>query len=238
MIGMKFVHLTDTLESLLGILRDGILIRARRRNVWKFFTKRREFNDYEPQQFGMSCIHSYRFRPNRKCLDRFGRYGLELTHDWLEENDFRKVLYIKENGILHWAFQQKFDAALSELDEIMSNAPEDDLFPLMSFTNYNVAAWHGASKWCEFIERYQYMEPSKHKYQSEWRYARREPHYNQHSVEELKRDLKSRKGWTQILHLLKFSPDDVTRILLPKTAKHVRAIAFPSEYACKEIVYT
>ena len=174
MIGMKFVHLTDPLESLLGILRDGILIRARRRNVWKFFTKRREFKDYEPQQFGMSFYNSYRFRPNRKCLDRFGRYGVELTHDWLEKKDFRKVLYIKENGILHWAFQQKFDAELSELDKIMSNASEDDSFPLMSCTNYNVAAWYGASKWCEFIDGTSIWNQANTSTNSEWKYARKE----------------------------------------------------------------
>ena len=164
----------------------------------------------------MTCLHGFRFRPNKRLVGRFGEFGISLNRNWVFQNDFRPVIYIKENGFLHKGFQPRFDKALRELDDIMENEPEDDAFPRMAYTNRAVSEWLGARKWSDFLEVSQYMEPLKHSYQSEWRFCRLEPLSNQQTVDEMRREVKAKTGWTHVISLKKFKPEDVTTIFLPK----------------------
>lgn len=184
----------------------------------------------------MSCLHGFRFRPNKSLVQRFGMFGVCLNRNWVIQNGFRPVLYIKEKGFLHKVFQTRFDEALRELDSIIENEPKDDAFPRMAFTNQAVSMWLNAKKWSEFLEIFQYMEPVKHSYQSEWRFCRTKPMHNQQTVEEMKRYVKSKSGWTLGISLRKFEPEDVTALFLPKHFEEDTKVAIPAPYNGKPIV--
>jgi hypothetical protein len=213
---LRFAHFTYSLDGLIGILSDGLLIRPRRRNVWKYFKRGAEYRDREPQQFGMVSLHSYRIRPNRKCLKQFGSFGVELSPLWVSAQGFRKVVYIREKGSHYDFFKTRFDDALDDLEKRLRKEPSNDAFPKMAYTNRNVAGWYGATKWVEFLEWFECMEPRKHRYQKEWRYSRSDPYYSKHSVEELVDDLRRKDNWTQFIHVLAFNSTDVVSVYLPK----------------------
>lgn len=212
----RFAHHSDSLKGLYGILNDGLLIRARRRNVWKYFIRGPEYKDREPQQFGIVSLHSYRFRPKSRFVKQFGAFGVEMSSKWVVENDFRPVLYVRESGPGYQLMKSRFDEALEDLETRLSKEPKDDAFPKMAYTNRNIAGWYGAIKWVEILDWFECMEPYKHKYQREWRYSRSDPYYGQHSVEELVDDLRRKDNWTQFIHVLKFEPTDVLSIFLPQ----------------------
>lgn len=238
MIPLRFVHFTDSSTALASIVQNGLFIRNRRRNVWKYFTRRKEFREREPQQFGMTCVHTFRFFPNRRYVKRFGPYGIELTQEWIQRNDFRRVLYISENDLYRLGFQAKFDEAISELDECVRKAPSDDSFPRMAYTNARVACLYGARLWCQFLEWFQFMEPKKHRYQSEWRYSREDPFYQSHSTGELNDALKTKKGWLHIVHVLKLDRSDIVRLYVPKIERESFTELLPDGFENIKIKYT
>ena len=212
----RFVHFTDSLDGLIGILNEGLLIRARRRNVWKYFKRGPEYRDREPQQFGMVGLHSYRFWPKSRCVKQFGPFGVALSAEWVADNGFRQVIYIRESGRGYQLLKSRFDEALEDLEIPLRREPQDDAFPKMAYTNRNMAGWYGAVKWVQFLEWFECMEPRKHRYQNEWRYSRPDPYYGQHSVEELVDDLRRKDNWTQFIHLLRFESTDVSSIYMPR----------------------
>lgn len=240
MLSKKFVHLTKSIEDLVSIIDNGLFIRARRRNVWKYFTRnisKENFKEREPQQFGMTCVHEFRFKPSRQCLQNFGHYGVILSPKWIEKNNFQKVIYLRENSRRHKILQKYFDEALIELEQILDILPKNDAFPLMGYNNHVIAKYYGAKKWCDFLEFYELLEPAKHRYQSEWRFSRKEPYYHQAKVPELKEDIKTRDGWLNITDILPFEPDDIEGILLPKEKKKAEGFSGNEALSSKPILF-
>ncbi len=233
----RFVHLTASLESLNGILQDGLLIRQRRRNVWKWFSKDPIYRKREPQQFGMTSLHQYRIRPSSAAVRHFGPFGVELKSEWVKTAGFREVSYVEDQGQKYEILRSKYQDALIDLESRLASEDPTDQFPLMSFTNVNCAGWIGAEKWVNFLLLFETMEPYKHRKQREWRFSRPIPYYGDHSVDELVDDLRRKDNWTQHIHLLKFGVADVSSIFLPR--KHIAdfRLTAPTQYRAQRIKY-
>jgi hypothetical protein len=226
----RFIHLTGSHESLLGILRDGLLIRQRRRNVWKWFSRESAYKEREPQQFGMVSLHQFRLRPRSAAIHHFGPFGVELTPDWVAKSGFQEVLYVQDSGPVYESLKMQFNNALTDIESRLRSEDPTDLFPTMAYTNMNVAAWIGAEKWVRFLALFERMEPFKHRKQREWRYSRPDPYYGNHGVAELVDDLRRKDNWTQHIHVLKFDPTDVASVYLPKKYLHDFRCSSPPGY--------
>lgn len=226
----RFVHLTASLESLNGILENGLLIRQRRRNVWKWFSKDPIYRKREPQQFGITSLHKFRLCPSRHAARHFGPFGVELSEAWVEAIGFQEVIYVADRGPSYEHFRSQYQDALVDLEARLASHDPTDHFPPMAFTNVNVAGWIGAEKWVKFLLLFERMEPYKHRKQREWRFSRRDPYYCNHGVGELVDDLRRKDNWTQHIHVLKFHATDVSSIFLPRQYVVEFRQTAPTEY--------
>lgn len=209
---LRFIHYTSSLEGLLGILKHGFIINPCQRKTLSQFTDRSEFSVREPQYFGMVCLHGFKVVPSLRYWDKYGPFGIEMSPEWVAENGFRRVHYVKKNGRNHRRIKAFFDEAIEELDEIVNSQYPEDGFRQMAYTNKAVAGLLGASKWVNFLNFYETMEPYENSYEREWRFSRPDPLYNDDPIPQVVDNLNNDRGWSRHIYPLKFSVSDVLKI--------------------------
>lgn len=233
---MAFVHYTDSITAIQGILKNGLLLNPLKRNVIQLFSDSQHLSAREPQQFGMSSLRYEGFFGNRRHICCFGNYGVVFRKEWVFERQFKQVMYIKENSRFHRELKEFFDDAEKELTERIKQSPPNDAFPYMAYTNKNIASLLGASKYSRFLEIYEIMEPHKNRWQREWRAVQHIPLYNVGSTSEFVKSL-SDGGWNNLIMTVKFMPEDVSHFVTTfSNRKHFRD-SLPEDYKNKEVCW-
>jgi len=228
---MRFIHYTSNIDSIIGILKNGFIINPCERKTLGYFTNRDEFKDREPQYFGMVCLHGFKFAPSFKYWRKYGPYGIEMDPKWVKLNNFRKVLYTKNKGLLYRHLKRFCDSALLDLDSKIHAKFPDDAFRHMSYTNKNVALVLGAKTWADFLTVFEYMEPNYNRYEREWRYVREDPFYYSESIGDIISSIKRDLGWSRLVYPLKFECNDVVRLYAFDKDKGVMREKLPQEYS-------
>lgn len=231
MLPRRFIHCTKDAETVARILRHGFIIHPCERNVLSYFTKREEFRSREPQFFGMVSMHSFRFKPGKRFIRAFGPFAIEMSYTWIAANSFRQVKYLRKHGFYRWALSFLVHDALADVDRAVNAQYPEDSFRKMAYTNKNIAGILGATKWAQFLAVYEYMEPHKHKYQHEWRYARPEPFYNNDPIERTAKLLDQDAGWTRFVSTLQFKPADVVRVFAPPAEHEELMRMLPTDFS-------
>jgi hypothetical protein len=235
---LRFVHCTNSLDAVIGIMNHGFIVNPCQRKTLGYFTNRDEFVVREPQYFGMTCLHGFKYLPNYKYWGQYGPFGLEMNPKWVVENGFHNVNYIKPCGLKFRRLKIKFDYALAELDAVIDSEFPDDAFRQMAYTNKNIAGVLGAKKWVEFLAEFEYMEKYKNSFEQEWRYVRKEPLYNCDSIPVIIDNLNNNRGWSKHIHTFKFSPKDLVRIHMEEADKERFREVLPSGYSGIEVQTT
>jgi len=231
---MDFVHYTDSIVAIQGILKNGLLLNPLKRNVIQLFSNSQHLGAREPQQFGMSSLRCEGPLGLRRHICSFGKFGIVFRKEWICEREFRQVIYIKENSAFHRELKKFFDDAERELIERISQSPPNDAFPYMAYTNGNVASLLGASKYNEFLKIYEVLEPHKNKWQREWRAVQNIPLYNVGTTGEFVESL-STGGWNNIIMTIKVKAEDVSHFVTSFSNRKELREGLPKEYSNKEV---
>lgn len=232
---MRFIHCTNSLNALIGILNHGFILNPCQRKTLGYFSNREEFIEREPQYFGMACVHGFKVLPNHRYWSKYGPFGIEMSPKWVIESGFHRVNYINPEGIKFHLLKKHFDAALSELDALVYAEHPDDAFRQMAYTNKNVAGVLSAMKWVEFLTAFEYMEPYENSFEREWRFVRKEPLYNDDSIQVMVDNLNNDCGWSRHIYPFKFECADVVRIHSEENIVEELRKILPSDYSGIEI---
>jgi len=154
--------------------------------------------------------------------------------DWVEKEEFQKVLYLKENTRRHKKLKAFFDDAERELVQCINKRPPNDSFPYMAYTNKAVAGLLGAGKYCHFLSIYEYLEPAENRWQKEYRSVQKEPLYKTGSTGDLVKSI-SKPGWNNVLMTKKFQPQDVSHFVTQRKFVKQLKESLPIEYKDKEV---
>lgn len=231
MFPRRFIHCTKDAETVGRILRHGFIIHPCERKVLPYFTTREEFRNREPQFFGMVSMHAFRFTPGKRFIRHFGPFAIEMSDTWIAANSFRQVKYLRKDGFFRWVLSFLVSDALDTVDRVVTAQYPEDSFRKMAYTDKNIAAILGATKWAQFLAFYEYIEPHEHKYQHEWRYARSEPFYNNDPIERTAKMLDQDAGWTRFVSTLKFKPADVVRLFAPPAEHEGLMRILPTDFS-------
>lgn len=119
---MEFIHYTDSENTICGIIENGILLNPRKRNLMHLFSNSVQFEDSEPQEFGMASLRHEHFFGSRKHAAKFGCYGIAFEKSWVLDNGFRKVSYVREDSKVHLGGAVVVNGELLQHEFIESNA--------------------------------------------------------------------------------------------------------------------
>ena len=229
---MEYVHYTQSVSSVEGILANGLLINPLERKLIRLFSDSEYFADREPQQFGMVSLRKEGALGSRRHIKTFGKFGIVFEESWVKRKEFYPVMYLKEGSKAHRELKEFFDDAVAELKECIDRRPTNDAFPFMAYTNKNVAGLLGAKKHVRFLEVYEHLEPHVNRWQREYRAVQRDPLYTTGTTRELVESIR-RPGWNKMLMTLKFNPDDVSHFVTTFSLKVSLAMQIPEAYRTK-----
>ncbi len=224
---------------MLGIVKNGLLIYPNERRILKFLTSRLEFDEREPQSFGMVSLHGFTRFPNPKAMKKFGSFGIEFERSFIKRIGFFPVEYVAPNEKWIGELRNEVQSALDELDQrVNAKYPEDSFFK-MAYTNMTVSRILGGRKWENFLARFEFMEPKEHQFEQEWRYARAEPlYYDGRSKAELIAAISDVDSFARHTFALKTRRDDILRFYAPAGCGSSLRALLPDEYKTIEIVDT
>jgi hypothetical protein len=238
MLKRRYIHCTDSLDKVIGILKHGLIVRpCPRKVVLDALTDRNEFQNREPQYFGMACLHGFKVLPNSKYWKKYGPYGIELHPSFVENAGFRRVIYLDKDSRQFSRIKSDFDDALRQLDQKVYAKHPNDSFRHMAYTNKRVAALLGARKWADFLTEFEYMEPRHNRFEMEWRYARPEPYYDDRPFSVIRNAVNDDANFARYTIPLKIKRADVLRVHVPFADKDALHLALP-EYQGIEINHT
>jgi hypothetical protein len=201
---MPLLHFTRTPEAVGNVLSVGFVYVAHPTKVADFLLPRMPDQPREPQQFG---IVSFRFEEEgthcAKHRAKYGPFAISIDVDWAKSVGAMPVRYVRRWSLFAFMFKRNLARAAKPLYAEMARYP-DDAFRVWSFHNANVAAYLGAKEYAALILLYQYMAPSKDRWEKEWRIPMRRPFY---SIPMTARDavaaVSPPKGWAKHVNVLK-----------------------------------
>jgi len=237
---MDWVHYTNSTEAINGIIKNGLLINPLKRNLMHLFSNSEHFKDREPQQFGLTSLRKEGIIGSRRHIKHFGNLGIVFNSEWVINEGFKKVWYIKENTRRYKRLKAFFDIAEEELRHCINQRSPNDAFLNMAYTNKAVAGVLGAEKYYRFLSAYEYIEPAGNRWQNEYRFVQKDPFYTEENTTELIQSISS-SGWCNDLMTKKFVPSDVSHFVTQRRYVDVFRNSLPEEYKDKEVkwkIYT
>lgn len=106
----------------------------------------------------------------------------------------------------------------------------------MVFTNRHMADETSAFLYGRLLRLYEYMEPSVHSYQQEWRIANPEPLYGfKKTKPEIIENVSPPKGWAKIVNLLRIEANNVVGFVCPASEKQLLTNSLPNLYKDKTV---
>jgi hypothetical protein len=235
MLQLRFVHFTKTLDAVVSILKHGLVMNPCSRTVLRYFPEREEFKDREPQQFGMVCVHGFRILPSVQYWKKYGSYGIELHPTFVETTGFRRVNYVNQRSREFRQLKSRFDEAILQADQKVYAKHPEDTSRQMAYTNKNVAAILGATKWARFLSEFEYMEPHPNKFENEWRYVRPEPLYSNRTLGDVIAAVNDEESFAKYTYPLRFKPQNVLRLHTGAGTPEELRRRLPEEYRKVEI---
>ncbi|MBA4390236.1 MAG: hypothetical protein C0399_04785 [Syntrophus sp. (in: bacteria)] len=208
-------HYTRSIDTIIKILINGFAWIPNGRDLITHFIPFHDFLSREPQQFGMVSFTELPPENAAPVRHDFGNYGITVSAEWALSQNAQRVLYIDYQGPVFDGFQRLFQYAYGDL--ICSSQLRTGAVSSMIFTNRAMANITRAFLYGNLLKLYEYMEPSMHSYQQEWRITNPEPLYGfKETKEEIIENVSPPKGWAKILHLLRIESRDVTGFVCPE----------------------
>ncbi len=199
-----FVHYTSNTDVLSKILNSGLFINQCKRNLMHLFTNDIDVINRDPQNFGMTCVRNEGVVGSKRHCEKFGYFGIVLKEEWVTKNNFRPVIYIDSSNCSN--LKESYKLAINQWTEIKENC--DDGFHREALYNKNIASTIGAYLLSNWLSDYEYLEPSKHAYQQEWRHVQAIPLYNNRTTSELLEAIQQ-PSWSSMLRCVKLTLDDI-----------------------------
>ena len=231
---MDWVHYTNSIHAMNGIIKNGLLINPLERKLIQIFSTSEHFSEREPQQFGLTSLRKDNFLGSMKHIKQFGHFGIVFKAEWVKKENFKKVWYLKEGSTKHKKLKTFFDEAEKELIHCIKKHGSNDSFPDMAYTNKVIAGLLGAKKYSHFLSIYELLEPAKNSWQNEFRYVQSEPIYNQGTTREFIKKI-SKPGWSNILMTKKFNHSDVSHFVTQRKFVKTLKSSLPLEYQDKPV---
>jgi len=211
---MKFTHYTKK-KTVNDILRNGLAWIPNRRGLIADLLPSHNFEDREPQQFGMISFTDLPPETAHGVRNTFGNYGIIFSQEWTSSNNLQKVIYVDNKGSIFEALHYLFEYAYKDL-EARSLKREGEVSQ-MAYTNKARAAIAGGDMYAKLLELYQYMEPIEHSYQQEYRMVHPHPCYGYKKTKQENIDhVSPPKGWAIYFNVIKLTPNDVVEFVCPE----------------------
>ena len=218
----------------MNILSNGFAWVNNERKLIRKLVPAHDFSDREPQQFGMISFTDWDPPAPAKHLQKFGQFGIVVSHEWARLNMADRVLYVPDEGpgpvasALRWLFMTGYEQLKAEIQDL------DDAAAQMAFTNKAMAGVQGGLLWSNLLTLYEYMEPVDHAYQSEWRIVHPHPLYGYpSSKQETIRRVSPPRNWAKHLNVLRAPDDAVIGFVCPRQHEQSFARALPSSFSSK-----
>ena len=209
-------HYTDSFEAILGIISHGFAWVPNERGLISDLVPDHEFDEREPQQFGMISFTELNPSDAARNRQKFGEFGISVSKAWAEKHEAQKVLYVDRKGPVFEAFKRLFQAAYGQLEQNIDFP--DDAALRMAFTNKQMAGVTGGILWAHLLQIYEYLEPIENAYQQEWRIVHPYPYYGYpQSKTDIIKAVSPPKGWAQHFNVVPLECEDVVRIICPKS---------------------
>lgn len=209
-------HYTSDIDAVGKILNDGFAWIPNKRNLISSFLSEHDFSEREPQEFGM--ISFTELKADEASVHRmtFGSFGIKVSESWAKKHKAQRVLYLDKKGPLFDAIKNIFQIGYHDLKSRIEYP--DDAAWNMSYTNKALASsGAGASLWASLLQLYEYIEPISNSYQHEWRIVQQLPLYGYKNTKSTIIDnISPPTGWSQVVHVLKPMPSDITGFVCPE----------------------
>jgi hypothetical protein len=226
-------HFTKSIEAVVNILSNGFAWVPNPRKLVRDLVAAHDFSEREPQQFGMISFTD-RDPPARDHLKNFGEFGIVVSHEWARSQMAQRVLYVPEEGPIALALRWLFTAGYEQLKAEIKYP--DDAAAQMAFTNKAMAGVQGCLLWSNLLTLYEYLEPEKNAYQSEWRIVNPYPLYGYpSSIREIIQRVSPPRNWAKFINVLRPPDDAVIRFVCPRQHEELFVRALPSSFSSKPI---
>lgn len=232
---IQLTHYTGNIDTVIEILTNGFAWIPNKRELIVHFIPFHDFSSREPQQFGMVSFTDLPPEKSAPVRRDFGNYGIMVSPEWAASQKAQKVLYVDYQGPVFESFQSLFQYAYGDL--ICSSQLRTGEVSLMVFTNRLMANETSAFLYGKLLKLYEYMEPSVHSYQQEWRITNPEPLYGfKETKPEIIENVSPPKGWAKIVNLLRIESRDVTGFVCPESETQLMKNSLPDLYKDKSII--
>lgn len=181
----SLIHFTKSINDIGKILENGFLYVPNKRNLFEKFVGENwppkgwttTVTRPEPQYFGMVSFAQVADHEVGEFQSQFGKFGISVKWEWAARNGIDRVIYIHDSGNVFSAFRDLFR---NTLKEYMENIPyPDDGFYRMGVENKKIANLTPCGRnYSNLLTIYEYMEPSEHGHQREWRLVNYMPDYS------------------------------------------------------------
>ena len=227
-------HYTSCVEAVENILVNGFAWVPNQRKLIRQLVPGRDFSGREPQQFGMISFTD-RDAPapltHRKC---FGQFGIVVSVEWARSQMAQRVLYVQEEGpvleALCWLFTTGYEQLKAGIQYPSDAAAQ------MAFTNRAMAEVEGGFLWSKLLTLYEYLEPEKNAYQSEWRIVQPLPVYGYpSSTPEIIRAVSPPQNWAKFTRVLRAPDDAIIGFVCPHQHEEALIRALPASFSSKPI---
>jgi hypothetical protein len=225
-------HYTS-IEAVSKILGNGFAWMPNKRNLMKCLVPAHDFSKREPQEFGMISFTD-RYPPASEHLKEFGRFGIVVSYEWAQAQDAQRVLYLScKGGPLITAFEWLFTTGYEQL---RAKINPNDGAALMAFTNKEMAGIQGGLLWNQLLTIYEYMEPTDHAYQSEWRIVHPKPMYGYPtSKSDVIQNVSPPEDWAKYCNVLRAPADAVVGFVCPREDEQSFVKDLPPDFRSKQI---
>jgi len=232
----SFSHFTASADTVLKILENGFAWVPNKRFLISDLIPQHDFRDREPQAHGMISFTDSAPRFARYHHKKFGQYGIVMTEKWGQQQNIRKVFYLKNSGFAFNCIKLLFQAGYKDLKSRIKY-PEDSAWN-MSYTNKSVALNIVGSKvWHDLLTFYEYLEPKKNQEQREWRIVNPLPLYGfSDSKKDVIKNVDPPQNWATVVHVVPFKPIDTEALICPDGKQDELRLVLPTPYKDKEIL--
>ena len=212
---ISLTHYTHEIDTLKKILDYGFAYVPNKRGLISDFLPNHNFEEREPQQFGMISFTGLPLINAKKHKNDFGKYGVIVSNEWANSHNIQKVIYIDNKGPVFESLQNLFKQGYDDL--IHKSMLREKEVSEMSFTNKERAKIAGGYIYSNLMQLYEYMEPIHNSYQQEWRITHPSPYYGYAKTkEEIIQNVSPPKNWAKILNVLPVKPKDISGFVCPE----------------------
>lgn len=228
-------HYTGSIDTIIKILTNGFAWVPNKRDLITHFIPFHGFSSREPQQFGMISFTELPPENSAPARRDFGNYGIRVSEEWALPQNAQRVLYIDYQGQVFDGFRSLFQYAYGDL--ICKSLLRTGEVSSMEFTNRAMANVTRAFLYGHLLKVYEYMEPSTHSHQQEWRITNPEPLYGfKENKREIIENVSPPQGWASIVNLLRIECSDVAGFVCPESETQLLKDSVSGLYKDKTIV--